>query len=73
MERRRDCVPLDAAARAATLVEVTDTYRLAMRKIDRLTVERRGRPGFLSRNTRNGLIGKLDRLHSSAKAALGLD
>ncbi|MGW2651740.1 hypothetical protein ACWC2T_44470 [Streptomyces sp. NPDC001393] len=45
-----------------------------MQKIDRFTAEQRGRrPGFLPRNTRSGLVGKLDRLYSSGKAELGLD
>ncbi|WAZ26752.1 hypothetical protein STRCI_008383 [Streptomyces cinnabarinus] len=74
VEQHRDGMPLDATARAAALVELTHTYQLARQKIDRFTAEQRGRrPGFLPRNTRNGLVGKLDRLHSSAKAALGLD
>lgn len=74
VEQHRDSVPLDAAARAAILVEMTRTYQLAMQKIDRFTAEQRGRrPGFLPTNTRNGLLGKLDRLYSSTKAELGLD
>ncbi|MFF2778927.1 hypothetical protein ACFVU3_29035 [Streptomyces sp. NPDC058052] len=74
VERHRDGMPLDATARAATLVELARTYQLAMQKIDRFTAEQRGRrPGFLPTNTRNGLVGKLGRLYSSAKAELGLD
>ncbi|MFJ5774652.1 hypothetical protein [Streptomyces sp. NPDC093094] len=74
VEQHRDGMPLDATARAAILAELAHAYRLAMQKIDRFTAEQRGqRPGFLPRNTRNGLVGKLDRLHSSAKAELGLD
>lgn len=74
VEQHRDGMPSDATARAAILVELAHTYKLAMQKIDRFTAEQRGRrPGFLPRNTRNGLLGKLDRLYSSAKAELGLD
>ncbi|MFD0141494.1 MULTISPECIES: hypothetical protein [unclassified Streptomyces] len=74
VEQHGDGMPLDAAARAAILVELTHTYKLAMQKIDGFTAEQRGRrPGFLPRNTRNGLLCKLDRLYLSAKAELGLD
>ncbi|WP_326692060.1 MULTISPECIES: hypothetical protein [unclassified Streptomyces] len=74
VERHRDDMPLDATTRAVALAELTNTYQHAMQKIDRFTAEQRGRrPGFLPMNTRNGLVGKLNRLCSSAKAELGLD
>ncbi|QNP66140.1 hypothetical protein [Streptomyces genisteinicus] len=63
----------DPAERAAALAELTEAHRSAMRQIDRYTAERRGRrPPGLAVNTRNGLVGKLDELFSSAKAELGL-
>ena len=75
VERRRDRgLPLDDSTRAAALAELSRTHQLAMRSIDRFTAEHRGRrPRFPGQNTRNGLIGKLDRLYASAKAELGLD
>ncbi|MER7175721.1 hypothetical protein [Streptomyces mesophilus] len=72
--RHHTGMPLDASARAQALADLTKDYQHSMQRIDQFTAEQRGRrPGFLPINTRIGLVAKLDRLHTAAKADLGLD
>jgi hypothetical protein len=71
--RCRANVPLDAADKARAVAELARVHQLAMKRIDRYTVETQGRRSrFLSINERQGLVDKLDSLHAAAAAELDL-